>query len=222
MEEVSENKTEANAQTDFEPVAQTIQQPEQPKQLIRKFELAVYDVTINDATGKEEYRPIAYTQPVIVEAASPKDLKEKLGMYRQCGQYAKVVREIDRPSDDVIRAHTQETAVHRQNAQTVVQTQVVQAPRPQKQIYKENSTPVPKREVKYYRVGDIDIKDDNGKLYQKQWMKLTDSEASNFRIINDKNNSIVNLVGKHIEMKKWIAIENSNDDETTNLEEILK
>lgn len=50
-------------------------------------------------------------------------------------------------------------------------------------------------------------------------MKLTESEASNFRIINDKNNGIVSLAGKHIEMKKWILVENTAEDESTALEE---
>lgn len=79
-----------------------------------------------------------------------------------------------------------------------------------------------KAKPKYYKVGDIEIKDDNGKIYQKQWMKLSDSEASNIRVVNDKNNALVNLNGKHIEMKRWILVETSDADDSSQLEENLK
>lgn len=52
-------------------------------------------------------------------------------------------------------------------------------------------------------------------------MKLSESEMSNLRVINDKNNSIVNLNGKHIEMKKWVLVDKS-EDESASLEEGLK
>ena len=51
-------------------------------------------------------------------------------------------------------------------------------------------------------------------------MKLTEAEASNIRIVNDKSNSIVNLSGKHIEMKKWILV-NRTEDDVASLEENL-
>ena len=208
----TKNSTEVK-QTEAVQAAQPIV-AKQKAPVVRKFELAVYDITINEATGKEEFRPIAYTQPVVVEATSPRDLKEKLEMYKQCGQLAKVVREIDPPV-----------------ARLTAQPQVFEAPEekteeadvPQQSVSVHPKAIAPKpdfhREVKYYKVGDIEIKDDNGTLYQKQWMKLTESEASNFRIINDKNNGIVSLAGKHIEMKKWILVENTAEDESTALEE---
>ena len=52
-------------------------------------------------------------------------------------------------------------------------------------------------------------------------MKLSESEMSNFRVINDKNNSIVNLNGKHLEMKKWVLVEKTDDD-IESLEDNLK
>lgn len=51
-------------------------------------------------------------------------------------------------------------------------------------------------------------------------MKLSSHEAANFRIVNDKNNAIVNLAGKSIEIKKWVLVEKT-DDETISLEESL-
>lgn len=65
---------------------------------------------------------------------------------------------------------------------------------------------------KFYNIGGIEIKNDNGAIYQKQWVRLSNEEASNFRIVNDKNNMIVNLTGKHIEARKWILVEDSGND----------
>jgi len=76
-----------------------------------------------------------------------------------------------------------------------------------------------RQKPRFFKVGDIEVKDDNGKIYEKQWMKLSDSEASNIRVINDKNNSLVNLAGKHIEMKKWVLVEDINEE--TDLEDNL-
>ena len=42
-------------------------------------------------------------------------------------------------------------------------------------------------------------------------MIVTDAEAENIRVINDKNNAAVNLTGKHIEIKKWVLVEGSTD-----------
>ena len=53
-------------------------------------------------------------------------------------------------------------------------------------------------------------------------MKLSDSEAANIRVINDKNNALVNLNGKHLEMKRWILVETSDSDDCSQLEENLK
>ena len=71
---------------------------------------------------------------------------------------------------------------------------------------------------KIVTIGDIEVKYDGDKVYQKQWMKLTQIEASNFRVVNDANNKIVNLNGKHIEAKRWMLIEekaSSQDDDVT-------
>jgi len=47
---------------------------------------------------------VTFEQPVYVEATSPKDLQEKLSLYKQCGQVAKPIREIDPATDAPISA----------------------------------------------------------------------------------------------------------------------
>ena len=72
--------------------------------------------------------------------------------------------------------------------------------------------PMPKSAPKYYKLGDIEIKEHCGKIYQKQWIKLNVDEASNIRIINTKTNKVVPIEGKHVEVKRWILVEDSNSE----------
>lgn len=79
---------------------------------------------------------------------------------------------------------------------------------------------------KFFQVGGIKCKMENGRFYQKQWMRLTDNEADEIRIVSDKNNKICPLTNKHIEILKWVLVEDEeknetvvgNDDSNCNLE----
>ena len=189
-----------------------------PKPLVRKFELEVFEEDLDTPSG---WKKVRYDKPLIVEVTSPKELQDKLALYKDCGQMAKVVREIDPPTKEQIVAQQQATlAVQLQMqapiAQAAPQQAAPQQAAPQQAapqqvaiqqpILQAAPQPIQVRKPKYYKVGDIEIKDDNGKIYQKQWMKLTDTEASNFRLVSDKNNAIANMNGKHLEMKKWVLV----------------
>ena len=189
-----------------------------PKPLVRKFELEVFEEDLDTPSG---WKKVRYDKPLIVEVTSPKELQDKLALYKDCGQMAKVVREIDPPTKEQIVAQQQATlAVQLQMqapiAQAAPQQAAPQQAAPQQAapqqvaiqqpILQAAPQPIQVRKPKYYKVGDIEIKDDNGKIYQKQWMKLTDAEASNFRLVSDKNNAIANMNGKHLEMKKWVLV----------------
>ena len=65
-------------------------------------------------------------------------------------------------------------------------------------------------------IGDIQVKYDGDKVYQKQWIKLTPTESANIRLINDSNNKVINLDGKHFEAKKWVLIEDDSDNGSFN------
>ena len=172
----------------------------------REFEIAVYDVSIDENTGKERITPVAFERPLTITATSKAELQSKLGLYRATGQIAKVIREINAKPVAVQQPPVQR--VEKQKLQASVQQN------PAQQQHVNRIAP------RYFKIGDIDVKDDNGVIYQKQWVKLTDAEASNIRIVNDKSNSIVNLSGKHIEMKKWILV-NKTEDDVASLEENL-
>ena len=214
MEE--ENKTEV-----AQPEQMQTQQPimAAPKQLVRKFELEVFEEDLDTPSG---WKKVRYDKPLIVEVTSPKELQDKLALYKDCGQMAKVVREIDPPTKQQIAAAQQQAtlAVQQQMQAPIVQAAPQQVAI-QQPILQAAPQPIQVRKPKYYKVGDIEIKDDNGKIYQKQWMKLTNAEASNFRLVSDKNNAIANMNGKHLEMKKWVLVQNSEEDESTQLEESM-
>ena len=214
MEE--ENKTEV-AQPEQMQTQQQIMAA--PKLLVRKFELEVFEEDLDTPNG---WKKVRYDKPLIVEVTSPKELQDKLALYKDCGQMAKVVREIDPPTKEQIAAAQQQVtlAVQQQMQSPTVQAAPQQVAI-QQPILQAVSQPIQTRKPKYYKVGDIEIKDDNGKIYQKQWMKLTNAEASNFRLVSDKNNAIANMNGKHLEMKKWVLVQNSEEDESTQLEESM-
>ena len=213
MEE--ENKTEAS-----QPEQMQTQQPMMaaPKPLVRKFELEVFEEDLDTPSG---WKKVRYDKPLIVEVTSLKELQDKLALYKDCGQMAKVVREIDPPTKEQIVAQQQATLAVQQQMQAPIAQAASQQVAIQQPILQAAPQPIQARKPKYYKVGDIEIKDDNGKIYQKQWMKLTNTEASNFRLVSDKNNAIASMNGKHLEMKKWVLVQNSEEDESTQLEESM-
>ena len=66
-----------------------------PKPLVRKFELEVFEEDLDTPSG---WKKVRYDKPLIVEVTSLKELQDKLALYKDCGQMAKVVREIDPPT----------------------------------------------------------------------------------------------------------------------------
>ena len=213
MEE--ENKTEV-----AQPEQMQTQQPMMaaPKPLVRKFELEVFEEDLDTPSG---WKKVRFDKPLIIEVTSLKELQDKLALYKDCGQMAKVVREIDPPTKEQIAAQQQATLAVQQQMQAPIAQAAPQQVAIQQPILQAAPQPIQTRKPKYYKVGDIEIKDDNGKIYQKQWMKLTNAEASNFRLVSDKNNAIANMNGKHLEMKKWVLVQNSEEDESTQLEESM-
>lgn len=201
---------------------------EEQQKVIRRFQIAVYDLSYNEHTGKDEYQRVSYSQPVIIEASTQKELQEKLNMYKQCGQIAKIEMELPPlnapvaapkfPDEKPIQSVVQPVSVNNVTAQNPVQSVVEKQTEP---IVERTYVKPEQKPIKYYKIGDVEIKDDNGKIYQKQWVKLTETESSNLRIVNSKTNAIFPLTNKHIEMKKWIRVEDQKNDEV-NIEEHLQ
>ena len=70
----------------------------------------------------------------------------------------------------------------------------------------------PKEPPKYFNVSGVECKLENGKVYQRQWVRLAGADAESFRLVNDANNKIVPIDGKHIEQKKWVLIQDNAEE----------
>ena len=82
-----------------------------------------------------------------------------------------------------------------------------QAPQ-QAQGSQQISTPAKEvSEPRYFNVGGMECKMENGKLYQKHWVTVNETEMANYRLISDKNNRILPMTGKHLEVLKWVIVE---------------
>ncbi len=187
---MNDNATDGNKQPEQ-------QQPASQSQPVkRKFEIAVYNEDLQD-DGSIALKPVAMTEPLIIEASSKDEFNELIKIYKDCGQQVKIIREIDPPSP-----------------QTPPQHKKLKIKAPQQNQAIDQQEKIERRKPVVFRVGDIEVKEDNGTIYQKQWMRLTDKEAANFRIVNTANNKLVSLNGKHIEMKRWVKVEKSEDEST--------
>lgn len=190
----------------------------------RKFELEVFDENLKD-DGSVELKPVKCERAIIVEAATPQDLKGILNQYRLCGQIAKVVREID-PPPPPLPGSIQQVPNSQQQAQVSGQPSFQASGAHYASASVVPQMPMqaaaPKPKPKIITIGDMQVKYDGDKVYQKQWVKLNANEAANFRVVNDASNKIVPLTGKHIEAKKWILVEETTEDNTdAAVEEIL-
>ena len=179
-------------------------QTQQPQTKKRKFEIEVYDeIQVGENIDNIQLQKVVMEHPVIIEAGSKKELDDIAAKFKLCKQRMKIIRVLD---DDGNSVPLKQAFTQQEQASTQVQQQVTQAVVQQASVIKQKP--------RFYSVGGIEIKDDNGKIYQKQWMKLSQKEAQNFRLVNDTNNKIASMNGKHLEMKRWVAVETSNEDDS--------
>lgn len=179
---------------------------------LRKFEIQVFNEDLQD-DGTVQLKPEKSDRAIVLEVATPEELKMALQQYRMCGQIAKIVREIDPPpaqAPALVQASQANAEVPMPSAQY------------QPAIFPQISTrndgpqmvaaPQPKAKPKIVTIGDMQVKYDGDKVYQRQWVKLNATEAANFRLVNDSSNKIVSMTGKHIEAKRWVRVEETSED----------
>lgn len=215
--DISAQITETNINNEIKDVVSTdnvVQTIPAVKPIVKKrFQVEIYDkITYGDPPMEQvKLEKVHYDKPVIIEASSKKDLQDFAERLALCKQTFKIVSVLnDVPSQQMQQAKY-----------TIPQNNVnIQHATSQQPIIPKEQIPVVKQKPKFYKIGDIEIKDDNGKIYQKQWLKLTDDEMSNFRIVSNKTNAIVKLNDKSIEMKKWILVE-TVENNNINLEEYI-
>lgn len=191
----------------------------QPKKRKHKLEIQVYEADYTDVPdgSPPKWRAVRSDPtlggggPVVIEVADKRELAEIQQRYALCDQKIKVIREID-PFDDpkpVPRAIPQNNQAIPVVAQQPAASQVAQ---PVVQQAQQVQQVVIKPKPKVVTIGDMQVKYDGDKVYQKQWVKLNSNEAANFRVVNDSNNKIVALNGKHIECKRWVIVEEDSGD----------
>lgn len=116
-------------------------------------------------------------------------------LYATCNQRIKI-----RNTTPVQADLTQSQFIAGTPPPAVVQTQTSRQPF-------QSFPPAPKVEPKYVTVSGIKMKIVGDVVYQKQWVRASDDEAAEFRVVSDKTNKLVNLIDKHVELEKWIKIE---------------
>ena len=201
-----------------------------------KLEIQVFEADYTDADknmGQPLWRPVNYGmdngKPLIIEVADEKEFESIRQQYTLCDQRIKVIREID-PFDEIPTNNTQSSNI-KQNVESNVSINNKSIPNHISQTINNTSTnnistPIIVTKPKIITVGDTQIKYDGEKVYSRQWVKLNSKESSCLRIVNDNNNKIVPLNGKHIEALRWVLIEDVNtsdtvDDVSKSIESIL-
>jgi len=169
-----------------------------------------YEYTVKIFEEGERGKPITSIQKGI-KANSDQDL---YAMYAMADQKIQILekKEINSPQNNqqsqqpmqqpMVPAPQQMVVpVNMQQSQIQMIPQQVQQQMPQKPV---------EPQVKYFSGGGIDFKLVGDDLYQKQWIRASEDDAKRIRIINDANNKIVELKGKHFELLNWVKVDSTD------------
>ncbi len=216
----------------------------------RHFEILIEEANWDrcDEHGNPEWRRVNMGheagKPVIITVSSPQELNDLQAQYKAADQRFRITREVDPPSnEDLVKlaieqgilsadeVESTQTAIdadgevnavkpEKDNSQTVPCSNVSSSPKKIQPVQKD-VVPEKLSKPKIVTIGDIQVKYDGDKVYQRQWIRLSANEAANFRVVNDQTNKIVVLNGKHIEAKKWVLVEEDPDTEEMTTEELI-
>jgi hypothetical protein len=204
-----------------------------------KLEIQIYEADYEDVPDgyPPKWKSVRMDKPVVVEVADEHEFAMIRQQYAMCDQKIKVIREIDpfddkpvinNKQDDVKNVSEQKSNVIENNVTSnVIQSNTTQSDTINHPVsvstVQPQSTTITKSKPKIVTIGDTQIKYDGDKVYSRQWVKLNSKESSFIRLVNDSNNKLVNLNGKHFEALRWVLVENdsSNDDIDSSIEAIL-
>lgn len=202
----------------------------------RQFEIIIEEANWDrcDQNGNPEWRRVNMGheagKPVIISVSSAKELNELQMQYQAADQRFKITREVDPPTNEQLVKMAIEQGIvkledidHSNDVETTAEVKPVEKPKvvDTKHFEAQKLETKPIVKPKIVTVGDIQLKYDGDKVYQKQWIRLSANEAANIRVVNDANNKLVSLNGKHFEARKWVLIEETSDTEDNNAEELL-
>ena len=176
------------------------------KNMAKKFDIIIHDQDPQVKSVKESG----------VIAASVQDL---ISTYKMCGQNVEIVREYEDEEsrnygkmDPSVEEQLKQAIESKGGKLNVQQNQYPKIPVCKNEPIVNVQMNIPQSVPKFFKVGNIECKIENGKVYQKQWMRLSDTEMNNYRIVSDKHNKISTLKDKHIAMLKWVISEDSTEN----------
>lgn len=180
----------------------------------------LYDISIHELDSNGN--PIEYTETG-VHADSREEL---IKIYKACDQKITILREYSDPdSSNAIIMKTESSISNNSNClqidiQPPQPTQPTPLPFIQDNLYHQNKVKI-NEPPRYFNIGGVECKMENGKIYQKQWMRISGTEAGNYRLISDSNNREISMNGKHLEVLKWVLIEDENENNLATSENLI-
>ena len=131
-----------------------------------------------------------------VQAASPQALA---AMYAADGAKIQILKEYGSSKQE------QQAPMQPQQARLTPSPTIQLAPPPQ-------VSPVLKEPPKFFEIGGVKCKLEDGKMFQEQWVRV---DSTKYRLIADNSNKLCPMTGKHLETLKWVQIENTESDGET-------
>ena len=202
------------------PPQTTVKQTKQTNKPVKRQSMKKFDIIVYDEDLKDDGTPIYTPHPENgVTATSAKELR---GLYAACGQKIEIVREYD--DNAKIDVQKNITQVNNdissiiggkqidlgQKAHESVNQQVPQQLKDavhalfiEETTKKEKSKEPPR----FFEIGGIKCKLEDGKMYQEQWVKV---DSSKYRLVADSTNKLVSMNGKHLETLKWVQLEDDS------------
>ena len=163
---------------------------------MKTFDILVYEMGDNGTTTQKK-----------VDGVKASSAQELMMLYGAEGAKIKILREYDEGGQSIPQPGM---------PPNVPQPQIAPPGYPQVspqflgyQAYVQQQKEAKKEPPKFFEIGGVKCKLEDGKMYQEQWMKV---DSSKYRLIADSTNKIVSMDGKHLEMLKWVQIENDEGE----------
>lgn len=178
------------------------------KPIMKKFDIIVF----SEDEGRQSQKP---ENGVCAQSAA-----QLRALYAATGERIQIIREYEDPASEKkpIEATPQNMTTNE------VKSTEVQKPVPQTVPAPKVPAPQPayatvhkKAPPKYFSICGTECKFEDDKIYQKQWVKILGNEASQYRLISDANNKEISLNGKHLEMLKWVLVQNESENSESSL-----
>jgi len=200
-----EDKTD-KVVSDKKPDNMTKEPPKMQQKLVQippspQISMKQYDILVVEED--DDGRPIQ-KQVSGVMASSPQELQM---LYAADGAKIRILREYGgqpSPQPPLPQPPSPPPASQPQMAQPL---QPVYSNQTQFQAIKSKEPP------KYFNIGGINCKLEDGKMFQEQWVRV---DSSKYRLISDANNKTLPMNGKHLECLKWILVDNNQEENVEN------